>query len=344
VRGTLRLKLFYLPPLPSIPRNRLPENLGECIRGMQSAAWHRAEPWLSGTLTQSGGDCTSWRRRPVKAQGQFLICFNAVTNKPTVKIDLSKAVCIEDLGNHVNPGSMFFPFTANQAMSKSRTIASHATSATLAEEEDIDANYHVDCSFRITFADGERINFFADTEEEKAAWVKVITDILGSEVPPNPLWAQAVMEGQGAASSGASNAIADNVPVRRKPSEQMSLSRKPVPTVLEEATPSPQKASEHDPRQASAVQTIAIETPSRPGQTGSWSSAAATPTRIPVPSVGASPAAPGSVSRRPPLGSTPVPAIRTPVHDASSRAAFDRLKRAGHLRAQTQDLTPTRRR
>lgn len=56
-RGTLRLKLFYLPPLPSVPRNLLPENLNECIRGMQNAAWHHAEPWLEGTLTQLGGDC-----------------------------------------------------------------------------------------------------------------------------------------------------------------------------------------------------------------------------------------------------------------------------------------------
>ena len=58
VRGTLRLKLFYLPPMPNMPKTKMPENLGECIRGMQSASWHRAAPWLEGTLTQLGGDCT----------------------------------------------------------------------------------------------------------------------------------------------------------------------------------------------------------------------------------------------------------------------------------------------
>jgi len=56
-RGTLRLKLFYLPPMPSVPRNLLPENLTECIRGMQNAAWHASEPWMEGVLTQLGGDC-----------------------------------------------------------------------------------------------------------------------------------------------------------------------------------------------------------------------------------------------------------------------------------------------
>uniref|UniRef100_V5EV78 tRNA uridine 5-carboxymethylaminomethyl modification enzyme C-terminal subdomain domain-containing protein n=1 Tax=Kalmanozyma brasiliensis (strain GHG001) TaxID=1365824 RepID=V5EV78_KALBG len=168
VRGTLRLKLFYLPPLPNIPRDGLPENLGECLRGMQNAAWHRSEPWQTGTLTQLGGDCASWRRRPVHAQGQHLICFNAVTKKPTVKIDLSKAVCIEELGNHVNAGSMVLSSGASQVLGRSRTMASCATAATLAEEEDADANYHVERSFRITFADGERITFFADTEGEMA--------------------------------------------------------------------------------------------------------------------------------------------------------------------------------
>ncbi|CEH11845.1 DNA mismatch repair protein-MLH2/PMS1/Pms2 family [Ceraceosorus bombacis] len=94
-RGLLRLKLFYLPAMPSVPRELLPDNLSECIKGMQNAAWHNSPAWMEGVLTQLGGDCTTWRRRPVKAQGAHLIGYNEITKKPTVKIDLSKAVAVE---------------------------------------------------------------------------------------------------------------------------------------------------------------------------------------------------------------------------------------------------------
>lgn len=344
VRGTLRLKLFFLPPLPSIPRDGLPENLGECIRGMQNAAWHRSEPWQTGTLTQLGGDCASWRRRPVQAQGQYMICFNAVTKKPTVKIDLSKAVCIEELGNHVNTGSMIFPSGASQALGRSRTMASYATTATLADQEDADANYHVDRSFRITFADGERITFFSDTEADKSQWVKVISDIIGSEVPPNPLWAQALLEGIGSQSMGSINNGA------RKPSQQMLQSRKAVPTVLEEGPTTPPSAltpvaTTCTPGTRSEVPVLDLASRISNHATTTQSS---TPSRLPIrASQNVASLAPtserGSV-RGSPVAPRPASMIRTPVHDGSNRAAFDRLKRAGHARAQTEDLTPLRRR
>lgn len=342
VRGTLRLKLFYLPPLPSIPRDGLPENLGECIRGMQNAAWHRSEPWQTGTLTQLGGDCVSWRRRPVQAQGQHLICYNAVTKKPTIKIDLSKAVCVEELGNHVNRGSMIFPSATSQAMGRSRTMASYATMGTLAEEEDADANYHVDRSFRITFADGERITFFADTEAEKAQWVKVISDLIGSEVPPNPLWAQALLEGIGskATSIGESNT--------RKPSQQFVQSRKPVPTVQEEGPSTPPAVS--TTTTGSAMGRPQAPTSEQGSRISNFSNASqhSTPSRLPLRAphniAASAPTSERGSVRGSPLAPRPASMIRTPIHDASNRAAFDRLKRAGHLRAQTEDLTPLRRR
>ncbi len=56
-RGVLRLKMFYLPPMPSIPRNAFPENLHECIKGMQIAAVKSDDVKYEGILTQLGGDC-----------------------------------------------------------------------------------------------------------------------------------------------------------------------------------------------------------------------------------------------------------------------------------------------
>ena len=197
-RGTLRLKLFYLPPMPSVPRNLMPQNLGDCIRGMEAARWHAGETWMEGTLTQLGGDCTvsgggtelgelaaadmhapapfplqSWRRRPVKAQGAHLIGFNEITKKPTIKIDLSKAVSIEETQDPVKD---------------SGGVSAH-------DDEELDENYHVERSFRITFKDGERISFFADTEQEMREWLHALGKLVGNvEIPKNCVWASVAME------------------------------------------------------------------------------------------------------------------------------------------------------
>lgn len=174
IRGTLRLKVFYLPPMPGISKSLLPESLSECIKGMESARWHAGQPWMEGTLTQLGGDCQSWRRRPVKAQGAHLIGFNEITKKPTVKIDLSKAVSIEE--NH-DPHKK----TGGKAYND--------------DEEEFDETYHVERSFRITFKDGERIFFFADTDEEMHRWLDALSRIVGdSQIPPQCAWSQLALD------------------------------------------------------------------------------------------------------------------------------------------------------
>ncbi|KAE8227232.1 hypothetical protein CF319_g271 [Tilletia indica] len=189
VRGKLRLKIFYLPPIPNIPRNLLPDSLAECIQGMQAAANQKVHVWMEGTLTQNGGDCRSWRRRPVQAQGVSLICFNEITRRPIVKIDLSKAVTIEDSFDPVDP-TLVSPNSGAMARSAppmKRTISTVSTSAF----EDADENYNVERSFRITFEDGERISFFADTDEEKDRWLVALRDVVGKPSSIAPLWAHA---------------------------------------------------------------------------------------------------------------------------------------------------------
>lgn len=174
VRGTLRLKVFYLPPMPGISKSLLPESLSECIKGMESARWHAGHPWMEGTLTQLGGDCQSWRRRPVKAQGAHLIGFNEITKKPTVKIDLSKAISIEE--NH-DPHKK----TGGKAFND--------------DEEEFDETYHVERSFRITFKDGERIFFFADTDEEMHRWLNALGKIVGNaQIPKQFAWSQLALD------------------------------------------------------------------------------------------------------------------------------------------------------
>ncbi|CAD6885064.1 unnamed protein product [Tilletia laevis] len=217
VRGKLRLKIFYLPPIPNIPRDLLPDSLEECIHGMQAAVNQKVHVWMSGTLTQNGGDCRSWRRRPVQAQGVSLICFNEITRRPIVKIDLSKAVAIEDNYDPVDP-TLVSPNGASTAASATpmqRTASSISTSAF----EDADENYNVERSFVITFGNGERISFFADTDEEKDKWLAALRDVVGKPSPVAPLWAHAandlirrVADGRHQFSSGAKSEPANTLP------------------------------------------------------------------------------------------------------------------------------------
>lgn len=123
-----------------------------------------------------------------------MICFNEITKKPTVKIDLSKAIAVEDNNDPLTPS----PITSHvNTPSDTGTSASSSTyrSATikkgfrLPQEEELDESYNVERSFRITFADGERISFFADTDEEKTRWLDCFKKVLQNEVSNVPVWA-----------------------------------------------------------------------------------------------------------------------------------------------------------
>ncbi|KAG6877829.1 hypothetical protein C0993_003491 [Termitomyces sp. T159_Od127] len=146
--GEIILQIFRLPALPGIAPEQLPQSLEECHRGLRHINWHKVT-YFEGILTQSGGDCSTWRRRQLRVIGANLVAFNDVTKKATAAIDLKKAIAVEDnqeiRKNALSPGG-----------------ASHY-------DED-DGLYGVERSFRLVFPQGEEILFFADTDDEKARW------------------------------------------------------------------------------------------------------------------------------------------------------------------------------
>ncbi|WFC95842.1 Bud site selection protein bud4 [Malassezia brasiliensis] len=160
-RGTLRLRLFYLPPLPISMQDELPKNLAECELSMNNLAWHRSGTTYKGTLTQLGGDCKTWRRRPMRIMGLNLICFNEVTKRPTTRIDLMQALVVEDCASLG------------------------------ADLEDMDEMLPEKRSFRIVFHDGEKIYFFADTDAEMRQWLRALQTIVAHKLDMPPAWAQA---------------------------------------------------------------------------------------------------------------------------------------------------------
>ncbi|KIJ51349.1 hypothetical protein M422DRAFT_26767 [Sphaerobolus stellatus SS14] len=169
--GEVVLQMFRLPPLPGIPPEQLPQSLEECHRGLRHLAWHKVT-YHEGVLTQSGGDCRTWRRRLLRVVGSSLIAFNDVTKKVTATIDLKKATAVED----DDPAAALPGMPSRQ-------------------RDSYDGGYRVERSFRLIFRGDDEIQFFADTDEEKSRWLEVLGALVG-HIPPNPLWAELVWQRQ----------------------------------------------------------------------------------------------------------------------------------------------------
>lgn len=56
----LEITLFHIPPLQGVPVNSLPQNIEECLIGLEQARRYEETVW-EGTLTQQGADCSVGR-------------------------------------------------------------------------------------------------------------------------------------------------------------------------------------------------------------------------------------------------------------------------------------------
>ncbi|KAJ8076404.1 Bud site selection protein bud4 [Marasmius tenuissimus] len=174
--GEMVLQMFRLPPLPGIPPEQLPQSLDECHRGLRHVNWHKVT-YFEGTLTQSGGDCSSWRRRRLRVVGGNLVAFNDVTKRVTATINLKNAIAVQD--DQEGRSGMLSPSSGKTNMSN----------------REYDGVYGVERSFRLIFPGDEEICFFADTDEEKARWLEILRALVG-HIPPHPLWAELLWQRQ----------------------------------------------------------------------------------------------------------------------------------------------------
>ena len=218
VRGMLRIRLFYLPPLPQALEPSLPGNMQEAAQGMDSVSWHQTMTSYHGVLTQLGGDCISWRRRPMRIIGLNLVCYNEVTKRPTTRIDLVQAVSVDECG----------PTTSHP-----------------------DDSYNVPRSFCLSFRDGEKIYLFADTEESMRDWMRVLRNIIAHKLEPPPAWAVAASyavqasvhsaqrrSASGAHAPSARASTSTSAPGSAPASASASTTASPAPTTSPLPTPS----------------------------------------------------------------------------------------------------------
>lgn len=117
-----------------------------------------------------------WRRRYFRLQGPRLTAYHEHTNQKRAVINLSKAVRLVDdrrtlLADPVAPTSPAKPSGGNRRKS--------------AFTEEDDGYQYVEEGFRIRFANGETIDFYADSKAAKEEWMTMLAQVVGKADPGN---------------------------------------------------------------------------------------------------------------------------------------------------------------
>ncbi|GAB7360165.1 hypothetical protein MBLNU230_g7928t1 [Neophaeotheca triangularis] len=170
VVGKLELQLLYVPKPKGAGDEEMPKSLSSAVREMGRAS-DRKEVIFEGCLSQQGGDCTHWRRRFFRLQGPKLTAYHEHTHQKRAVINLSKASRVVDDKRTL----VADPNNANPASGKGRRKSAFA-------EEDEGYQY-VEEGFRIRFANGETIDFYADGRQQKEEWLEVLGQVIGKPDP-----------------------------------------------------------------------------------------------------------------------------------------------------------------
>jgi len=190
--GKLELQLFFVPKPKGCQDADLPKSMNAAMREMREADTVLSREW-EGNLSQQGGDCPVsiltqvpgpstnfrqfWRRRFFKLSGARLTAYHEATRQPRATINLTKAVKLIDDRN-----SLVDPTVPGPGKSRRKSGFS--------EEEE--GYMFVEEGFRIRFGNGEVIDFYADSPEDKKGWMKVLGETIG-RVPDQRSWVQAVL-------------------------------------------------------------------------------------------------------------------------------------------------------
>ena len=109
-----------------------------------------------------------------------------------------------------------------------------------AEEEE--GYMFVEEGFRMRFANGETIDFYADSAAEKDGWMKVLAEVVGKDTNKPKTWTDLVMAKQRAAALRAAQAKQGQI--KGPPAKTMPPPRT-APPPLRSAPPTPSKHFSH---------------------------------------------------------------------------------------------------
>ncbi|GME61694.1 hypothetical protein GTA08_BOTSDO00620 [Neofusicoccum parvum] len=159
--GKLTLQLLYVPKPKGATDDDMPKSMNACVRELKEAEESKGRVW-EGHLSQQGGDCPYWRRRFFRLSGTKLTAYHETTRQPRATINLAKAAKLIDDRTalvHNRPGGR--------------------RKSGFAEEDEGYA--FVEEGFRIRFGNGETIDFYADSAEQKNGWMDVLYEVVGKD-------------------------------------------------------------------------------------------------------------------------------------------------------------------
>ncbi|ORY84824.1 hypothetical protein BCR37DRAFT_334645, partial [Protomyces lactucae-debilis] len=180
--GEIELQVLYVPPVEANDLPFLPTSLGQAVRDMRDAAWHTTQS-CTGFLSQQGGDCPYWRRRQFKLVGSKLTAYHSSTGHIRATINVAKATHVTSDAAALTEPDVVVGKGDRQTRRKSG----------FAEREE--GHLYVAEGFRLRFANGEVIDFYADNAEEKQRWLEALTVVV--EQPPIlKAWSKRILEAE----------------------------------------------------------------------------------------------------------------------------------------------------
>ncbi|CAK7263808.1 Bud site selection protein bud4 [Sporothrix epigloea] len=159
--GKLELQLLFVPRPKGVSGDDMPKSMNSCIREMKAAEERQSQNW-EGHLSQQGGDCPYWRRRYFKLVGTKLTAYHEATRQPRATINLANAKRLID---------------DRRALTERETTGKNGRRRRSAFAEEEEGYMFVEEGFRIRFNNGEVIDFYADTAEDKEGWMRVLSEV-----------------------------------------------------------------------------------------------------------------------------------------------------------------------
>ncbi|KAL9001574.1 MAG: hypothetical protein Q9169_000149 [Polycauliona sp. 2 TL-2023] len=192
--GKLELQLFYVPKPKDAKDDDMPKSMNACIRELKEAESSSTKKW-EGHLSQQGGDCPFWRRRFFTLDGSKFTAYHEATRQPRATINLSKASKLID-----DKSSLVQKETSSKSGGRRKSA--------FAEEEE--GYMFVEEGFRIRFANGETIDFYADSAAAKDDWMKVLSEVVGKDLSKPKSWTDIVIAKQRTAAAKPTQADQQN--------------------------------------------------------------------------------------------------------------------------------------
>ncbi|KAK3375128.1 cell division protein anillin-domain-containing protein [Podospora didyma] len=163
--GKLELQLLFVPRPKGATDDDMPKSMNSCIRELKAAEERLSMNW-EGPLSQQGGDCPYWRRRYFKLVGAKLTAYHEATRQPRATINLTNAKRLID---------------DRRALVEKEITGKGGKRRRSAFAEEEEGYMFVEEGFRIRFNNGELIDFYADTTQDKEGWLRVLSEVIGRD-------------------------------------------------------------------------------------------------------------------------------------------------------------------